>query len=301
MPIAYFSSVRLISMAAAFVFGQTMKNGSTCGENWYFISESVKSHGRIVAISTGKKEPTLLFDSQSDTVFFLDCDYYGWIKSAALALAGDILEDNHNYFSIHGALLDVNGQGISIIGPSGTGKTTLSYGLLRHKGVKLVADDWHFFNVVDDTVTGYGSEKNSYIRADLAKAWPEYADIYEIADIDKKGRAIIDVARVLGRGSLKRITDMKKIFLLRREEGEEIIKRLNPEEAVKYMEKTHYCNPHLLQNDVWKKKLRRRAFLQLFGSAETYLINTIEKPVETLKRIAEIVNPNREHRKIMRK
>lgn len=260
------------------------------GENWYFMSESVKSHGRIIAISPGRgREPLLQFDPLSKTVFFFDCDYYGWIKSAALALAGDILEDNHDYHSIHGALIDCDGKGVSIIGPAGTGKTTLSYGLLRYKGTRLVSDDWHFFKLMGGCAEAYASEKNSYIRADLAVAWPEYKTLYGIAQFDRKGRAVIDVRRVLGRGNIKRVTEIRHVFLLRREKGKEVLKRLKPEEAVAYMEKTGYCNPHLLQNNAWKRKIRRRALLEMFKNADVYLLNTIETPEQTLGRICDLI------------
>jgi hypothetical protein len=266
------------------------------GENWYLISENIRSHGRIVAIGTGGKKPTLYFDPISKTVFFFDCNYYGWIKSAALALAGDILEDNHDYYSIHGALIDYDGKGISIIGPSGTGKTTLSYGLLRYKNARIVADDWHFFKLMGERVEGYASEKNSYIRADLALSWPEYKDIYQLTTFDKEGRGVIDVRRVLGRSNVKRTTDMKYVFLLRREKGKEVMKRLTPSDAVQYMERTDYCNPHLLQNNSWKKKIRRRAFLEMFRNTHVYLLNTIETPQETLDRICSTVGIEKELR-----
>ena len=269
------------------------------GENWYLISEDIRSHGRVIAISTGRgKAPLLRFDPLSKTAFFFDCDYYGWIKSAALAITGDILEDNHGYYSIHGALIDYDGKGISIIGPSGTGKTTLSYGLLRYKSTRLVADDWHFFRVIDGVAEAYASEKNSYIRADLAASWPEYKNVYRIAQYDQKKRSVIDVRRVLGKGNVKRLTEVRYVFLLRREKGREVLQKLTPKEAVAYMEKNGYCNPHLLQHNAWKRKIRRRSLSELFKNVDVYLLNTIETPEETLGRICELVGVKKSKRTI---
>ena len=275
-------------------------------ENWFFMSENIRSHGRIIAISIGKKEPIVQFDPISKTVFFFDCDYYGWIKSAALALAGDILEDNHHYYSIHGALIDYDGKGISIIGPSGTGKTTISYGLLRYKNTKLVADDWHFFKFFDGSgrkdqeteIIGYTSEKNTYIRADLAATWPTYKNIFEISQIDKKGRAIVDITRIVGKGGVKKTTEIKGVVLLQREKKEEIVRKLTASEALRYIERNNYCNPHLLQHNSWKRKLRRRAFLKLFENVDVYLVNTIENPEETLDRICKLFGIKKELREL---
>ena len=71
------------------------------------------------------------YDPYTKTAFLTNVDYYGWIKSIALAVAGDILEDEHRIYSVHGAAIDVDCRGVSIIAPSGTGKTTHSWGLLR--------------------------------------------------------------------------------------------------------------------------------------------------------------------------
>jgi adenylate kinase family enzyme len=257
-------------------------------ENWFFISEDIKSHGKIMAMRTGQGKARVLYDPISRSLFFLDCDYYGWIKSSALALAGDILEDNHNIFSIHGACLDANGKGLSIIGPAGTGKTTLSYGLLRYEGVKLVSDDWHFFNFANGKASAYGSEKNTYIKGDITTVWKEYKSALKGAKMDNRGRAILNVRQVIGKANLRNSTTIDVIILLRREKGKDVIQKLSVDAAVRYMEANDYCNQHLLQHNAWKKKVRRIAFRKLFKSSEVWLINTVESPQQTLSRICEI-------------
>ena len=257
--------------------------------NWYFISEEIRSHAKIVAIKGTGKKPTVKYDPISRTLFFFDCNYYGWIKSAALALIGDVLEDNHSIFSIHGALLDVNGKGISIIGPSGTGKTTLSYGLLKYKETKLVSDDWYFFHFENSDAVAYASEKNTYIRADVAKVWPEFKSLLKDVKLDNKGRAVVDVSRAIGKGKTLKTTDIATIILLQRQKGQPEMKKLKPEEALKYMEKNVYCNPHILQTNAWKKKVRKKSFLKLFQHCNVYLLNTIETPSQSLERILEVL------------
>jgi hypothetical protein len=259
-------------------------------ESWYSMSESVRSHGRIYAFETGKGKPTVLYEKISKSAFFLDSDYYGWIKSCALAIAGDILEDAHDYYSVHGALIDVNGIGTAIIGPSGTGKTTISYGLLRYKDVKLVADDWHFFKFYGSSVYGFCSEKNSYIRADLAASWPEYASIYKFASIDRAGRAIVDVSQIIGKGGIKKQTEIRNVIILMRDKRErKIFERIDAERAFEYLEKNEYCNPHILVNDGWKRKIRKGSFLKLLGSTNVYMLNTVESPEKSLKRVMHLL------------
>ena len=114
-------------------------------------------------------------------------DYYGWIKSLALSVAGDILEDNHGIYSVHGACLDLRGQGVCILGGSGAGKTTHTYGLLRQPKARVVSDDWFFASIFGEEILAYGSEKNFYIRADLADIWKEFSGLVDKAVFDEKG------------------------------------------------------------------------------------------------------------------
>ena len=101
-------------------------------ESFYFASQNVRSHGRLYVLedkSLGENQ--VYYDPHSKSCFLFNMDYYGWIKSLALSVAGDILEDNHGIYSVHGACLDIRGQGVCILGGSGAGKTTHTYGLLR--------------------------------------------------------------------------------------------------------------------------------------------------------------------------
>ena len=111
-------------------------------DNFYTMDENIRSHGRLVVLKEKNGKMDVKYDPYTNTAFLTNIDYYGWIKSIALAVAGDVLEDEHEIYHIHGAAIDVDGVGVSIIAPPGTGKTTHSWGLLRLKGARLVADDW---------------------------------------------------------------------------------------------------------------------------------------------------------------
>ena len=280
-----------VSGACLHFYSNTERWTREWDSNWFFMDESIRSHGKLFAIDTGRKnaKPTELYDPVSRTLIFMDAGYYGWLKSAALALVGDVLEDNHRIFSIHGALLSVNGKGVSLIGPSGTGKTTLSYGLLLNPCVKLVADDWHFFKFVNNEATGYASEKNTYIRADVASVWKEYKHLLKGAKLDNRGRAVVDVGRAIGKNKLEMTADMRYIILLQRDKTQPKIRELNAEEALRYLIKNDYCNPHTLQSNAWKQKVRKEAFLQLFKRCRVLLLNTIETPEQSLQRIKDFV------------
>lgn len=259
-------------------------------ENWFFIDENIRSHAKLFSIESGslaKGTSTVLYDPKSRTAFFKNNNYYGWLKSVALALMGDVLEDNHNIFSAHAALLSVNGNGTCIIGPSGAGKTTLSYGLLTNKNVKIIADDWFYFKFVNSTVTGYRSEKNTYIRADLSQSWKQYCDIMKFAKTDNKGRAIVNLAKVVGKEKIADVADINKFIILRREKKKPITEKLNVNEALKRLFGNDFFNPHWLQKNDWKMKVRKNAYSMLLKKCDILLLNTIETPKESLDRILD--------------
>ena len=259
-------------------------------ENWYFIDENIRSHAKIFSIRSGAKakgKPTVHYDPVSRTAFVENNNYYGWLKSVALALMGDVFEDNHSIFSCHGALLSLNNAGIAIIGPSGTGKTTLSYGLLAQKNTAIMADDWFYFKFINGHVRGYRSEKNTYIRADLSESWPQYKNVMKYAKVDNRGRAIVSLSNIVGREKIGETANINKIILLRRERGKPVVERLKPERAIKYLEGNDYFNPHILHHSSWKKRVRSDAFLKLLKKCDIILLNTIESPQQSLARVME--------------
>jgi len=257
-------------------------------ENFYPMSAHTRSHGRLIVTEEKDEKLKVLYDQLSKTAFLINVDYYGWVKSIALSVAGDILEDSHGINSVHGACIDLEGRGICLIAPSGTGKTTHTYGLLRLKGIRVISDDWFFVRLLAEDDVAFGSEKNFYIQADIAETWGEYKELVEKAEFDAKGRAVVNVRWIVGKGKILPLTTLRTAILLKRDpEDETIVKKLTPDEAVQYMETVDFCNPHLLVKDTRKNDLRGRFFRKFFSRLETYLINTTLPPIETHRVIKE--------------
>jgi len=263
------------------------------GQSFYFMSQNIRSHGRLYVINTPAEENNqVCYDPQSKTAFLLNFDYYGWIKSLALSVAGDVLEDEHDIYSLHGACLDVNGQGVCILGESGAGKTTHTYGLLRRLEVRVVSDDWFFARVYGPDILAYSSEKNFYIRADLAKIWSEFDGLVERAEFDGEGRAVVDLRLAIGKGRILPLTTLKKLIILKRDASDaEIVRELTAAQALAILERHHYFNPHLLVSSPFKRRLRKRFFAALLERVATYEVNTTGQPEQSQTRIREIIFP----------
>ncbi|NPV62206.1 MAG: aldolase [Methanotrichaceae archaeon] len=258
-------------------------------ENFYGAAYNIRSHGRMYVIKDPELgENQVRYDPQSKTCFLVNMDYYGWIKSLALSLAGDILEDEHSIYSVHGACLDFSGKGLCILGGSGVGKTTHTYGLLRDPKVRVVSDDWFFVRIFGQDLLGYGSEKNFYIRADLADIWTEFSDLVKKASFDQKGRAVVDLRWVIGKGRILPLTTLENLIILTRNQEEKEMKReLEPSEALRALEDNGYFNPHLLVENDFKDNIRRRFFAALLSRTRIWQINTVGSPDESQRLIRE--------------
>jgi hypothetical protein len=259
-------------------------------DNFYTMNEDMRSHGRLIVLEEPGQQMTIKYDPYTKTAFLINVGYYGWIKSIALAVAGDVLEDEHRIYSVHGAAIDIGGQGVSIIAPPKTGKTTHSWGLLRLKNARLVSDDWYLVRLSSREPLAFGSEKNCYIEADIGKTWNEYEGLVDKAHFDRQGRALVNVRWIVGSGGIIPLTTMNEIVLLKRDsEDKRIVSSLSEKEALQYIVANDFCNPHQLVRDPRKLELRRNFFREYFKQTSVHLVNTIGTPQETQKRIREIV------------
>ena len=257
-------------------------------DNFYTMSEDVRSHGRLIVLEEPGQQMTVKYDPYTKTAFLVNVDYYGWIKSIALAVAGDVLEDEHRIYSVHGAAIDIEGRGVSLIAPSGTGKTTHSWGLLRLKNARLVSDDWYFVRLSSREPLAFGSEKNCYIEADIGKIWNEYERLVDKAHFDKEGRAVVNVRWIVGSGGVIPLTTIRDVILLKRNPTDSrIVTNLSTDEALQYITKNDFCNPHQLVKDKRKFKLRKEFFRRYFEQTNVYMVNTIASPQETQQKIRE--------------
>ena len=261
------------------------------GESFYSASQNIRSHGRIYVLEDKSIEENLVcYDPLSRSCFIFNMDYYGWIKSLALSLAGDILEDNHSIYSVHGACLDLGGKGVCILGGSGAGKTTHTYGLMRRPNVRVVSDDWFFARIFGEDILAFGSEKNFYIRADLADIWKEFSGMVDRAVFDQKGRAVVDLRWLVGKGRILPLTTLQTVIILKRDPSQsETVRQMEAGQALAVLEGNDYFNPHLLVKNEFKRRLRSRFIGKLLASTRVFEVNTKGNPEESQRAIGELL------------
>ena len=259
-------------------------------DNFYAMGDSVRSHGMVIVLDDPNRENEVDYDPITSIAILYNFDYYGWIKSIALAIVTDILEDSHGIFAVHGAAMDLDGKGVCMIAPSKTGKTTQSWGLLRTKNAHLITDDWFFVRLTEGRPRIHSSEKNCYIDADIGDVWEEYTQLVTTTKFDNKGRGIANIRWIMGQDSMISTTSMREVILLKRDKNDDrIVIKMTAKEAVDYMCQTDFCCPHQMVRDDRKFKLRKEFFERFFSNCSIHLINTVMPAKETQSKIREVL------------
>lgn len=264
----------------------------TFDENFYHFGERIRSHGRILVFDNIEIDGFKVeYEPFSRTVFIWNCDYYGYVKSLALAVAGDVLEDVHMFYSLHGACLEYNGSGVAIVAPSGTGKTTLGYGLMRRPHTTLVSDDWFFTRFQHGEAVCMASEKNVYIREGIEDDFEEFKPIMEQTVLDSKQRAVINLRNVIGAAKMHDKTTLETFFTLKRDTSDpQLVRSMDGDEMIDYLLENNFCNPHLLVKDERKLDMRIKFFKRLFKKVNPYIVNTTSTPQKTIDAMLDVMD-----------
>jgi hypothetical protein len=133
-------------------------------ENWYSPDEWQRATGlvppaepRIVVYALGRVEnedEAAYYSRQSNTIVFFNTSYYGQLKSWVLGAVGRVLAAEFGIHSIHGACVEREKHGVLYIAPTGTGKSTSSYGLMNFPNTRFHSDDWVYVRYVRSTMQG---------------------------------------------------------------------------------------------------------------------------------------------------
>ncbi len=302
-------------------------------ENWFAEKRDARSHGRIYAVldpNFDKGRAHAYYNPDTKTAIIYNTEYYGQCKSWALGIVCDIAEDQHDIHSIHGSCVEINGHGIVLIAPTGTGKSTHSYALLGMEGSRIHSDDWLYVRFIG-RASAEISERKFYLRTNIVRVFPEIRPLLdkcklenvkplsaeEIGQLGKEGidekelqqmiddpfiaheysRAMLDPIWIAGSYKFVDTTRVNRVALLERNRNNpDIARRMDIEEAVEYLEKhpkEQYLNPYLIVRTPEKIEVRNNFFRRLFHYAPPYLVNTYDPVDKVQQAIRDIVKGKR--------
>jgi hypothetical protein len=153
-----------------------------------------------------------------------------------------------------------------------------------------VSDDWFFARIFDTDIIAYGSEKNFYIRSELAGIWPEFAELVGRSKMDQEGRGVIDLRFAIGKGRILPLTTLRHLIILHRVmDSNSRSSVISSTAAMSMIRDSGYFNPHLIVKDEEKSRIRDDFFMQLLRRVKITLINTAGIPEESQDLIREAV------------
>jgi len=151
-------------------------------ENWYpgQLETDLEPHGVIYAVGwIPGREPRAYYNSETKTAVFFKSAYYGQLRSLAIGMADDIISRISNTYSVRGLGLDFDGDGLMLIAPKGTGKSTFFANLLSHPRSKLVADDIVFVRVNGKEAVADAPERKLYMQTNFVEKFPDLAPLFD--------------------------------------------------------------------------------------------------------------------------
>lgn len=133
-------------------------------DNWFSPKEWADRTGirladtpDVLVVALGRvptEAEAAYYSRQNDTVIFFNTSYYGQLKSWVLGAVGRKLAVDYGIHSIHGAVVTKDGKGVLYIAPTGTGKSTSTYGLMEFPDTRFHSDDWVYVRYAYPTKDG---------------------------------------------------------------------------------------------------------------------------------------------------
>ena len=173
-------------------------------DNWYGTDEWLRITGQkpaetpdVLVVALGRiptEAEAAYYSRQNDTVVFFNTSYYGQLKSWVLGAVGRKLAVDYGIHSIHGAVVTKDGKGVLYIAPTGTGKSTSTYGLMEYPNTRFHSDDWVYVRYAYRTKDG----KKVFSPARILQNGEEVARGYRTYKWLEENRS--KDATVIGRG-----------------------------------------------------------------------------------------------------
>jgi hypothetical protein len=210
-------------------------------DNWYGVDEWQRITGQkpaetpdVLVVALGRvpsEAEAAYYSRQNDAVIFFNTSYYGQLKSWVLGAVGRKLAVEYGIHSIHGAVVTKDGKGILYIAPTGTGKSTSTYGVMEFPGTRFHSDDWVYVRYAYRTKDGKVFSPARILDGgdEVAKGYQTYRWLEEHRNSD---------ATVIGRG-----LDDREVTASARELDVD-----HPEAYAYTSEKVFYLRSNLVEN-----------------------------------------------------
>lgn len=240
-------------------------------ENWSpaQLGKNEKPGGVIYAIDGVVGRDALAFyNSQTKTGLLFNTDFYGSLRSLAFGLVTDFGEKEGDFHAIRGMSAICRGRGFIMIGPKGTKKTEIFYGLINDISVTMHSSDIVFVKY-GKTPKALNPERKLYIPTNVTAVIPKFNELFDLSkcenvavrstDCEVKGcvnkddcqmdkgfpycfkatqdsYAMLDPYWIGGMHRHVKKMDLKTVFILQSEHDQPLMRKLEAQEAIDILE-----------------------------------------------------------------
>ena len=244
-------------------------------ENWFpaQLETGFEPHGILYAVEgIAGREPRAFYNPETRTGVLVNTDNYGSLRSLALGLAMDICErvpGAAGAGAVRGMSADFGGSGLILVGPPGTNKSELLFGLLADPRFKLHSNDIVFVRLAGGRAAADCVERKLYLPANTVELDGRLAPLFDrskcenvvthkdnCADLDcqrvddcrldkgspycykasKEAHAMLDPQWLGGSAAFARRTNLRWIFLLRNDATSPAVVEIAKDEALRILE-----------------------------------------------------------------
>lgn len=198
----------------------------------YYIRSSSDLLTKFGYDLTGIKTPCVgLFDEMSNIGLIAGLDEYGLLTSTVIGMHSRLLFAK-KFNPIHGAVIDIDGQGAVLIGYHGAGKSTALLNLIHRAKDKIkisvLTDDWSVARQEGSSIIVHSIEHKMSFSESLVRQNPELdlMTLYKENALGGIGKLWIDIDKVLGNGTYIQDTTLKKVLVFSPNHDEELITRI---------------------------------------------------------------------------
>lgn len=151
-------------------------------ENFYpaQLETDLEPHAVIYAVNwiTGR-EPRAFYNPESRTAFYFKSAFYPQLRSLALGIVADITERLYDLHMIRAQSVDIDGNGMLLIGPPGTGKMNQFAELLKKPEIKLHSNDVVMMRYIGNDAFADAVERKFTVATDFVEKYPPMVNLFD--------------------------------------------------------------------------------------------------------------------------
>ncbi|MFX0134559.1 MAG: phosphoenolpyruvate carboxykinase [Candidatus Hodarchaeota archaeon] len=267
-------------------------------ENWFPASNApnTRPHAVIYAVSgVYDTEPSINYHSDSKICILININSYKKLRSIALGIVLDDSEQKEELHFIRGALIDLNGVGIVIMGSSDYDIATHTFLLLEMDRARIHSNDWIYVEHLGGEkgrISTLISERKFLIHKDISQISQRLRLLYEKCK-KENDYFILDPLWIEGKEKYINTTRIRVLFILKSDPTDKtFIKRLTKKEFISFLTNTKnsFLNPHTLINSSKRIDLEIEFYKNIFQYCAVYRINTSKPLFEVQKTMKGLIN-----------